>query len=69
MGVRSLAGAQSLREITALYPQRPMGPGHLANQCFIPDGGVYEYHIDNAHIDGVNGSCLGLYKCGLIQAV
>jgi hypothetical protein len=36
-----------------------MGPGHPANQCFVPGGRVYEYRIDNAHIDGANGSCTG----------
>lgn len=37
-----------------------MGPGHPANQCFIPGGTVYEYRIDAAHIDGGNGaSCTG----------
>ncbi len=37
-----------------------MGPGHPANQCFVPGGRVYEYRIDNAHIDGANGlPCTG----------
>ncbi len=36
-----------------------MGPGHPANQCFVPGGAVYEYRIDEAHIDGANGSCTG----------
>jgi len=36
-----------------------MGPGHPANQCFVPGGSVYEYRIDEAHIDGANGSCTG----------
>ena len=36
-----------------------MGPGHSANQCFVPGGRVYEYRIDNAHIDGANGLCTG----------
>ena len=28
------------------------GPGHPANQCFVPGGAVYEYLIDKAHQDG-----------------
>lgn len=37
-----------------------MGPGHPANQCFVPGGTVYEYRIDSAHIDGGNGNpCTG----------
>ena len=36
-----------------------MGPGHPANRCFVPGGRVYEYRIDNAHIDGANGLCTG----------
>lgn len=28
------------------------GPGHPANQCFVPGGTVYEYLIDKAHQDG-----------------
>lgn len=28
------------------------GPGHPANQCFVPGGTVYEYLIDDAHLDG-----------------
>lgn len=36
-----------------------MGPGHPANQCFVPGGAVYEYRIDESHIDGASGSCTG----------
>lgn len=36
-----------------------MGPGHPANQCFVPGGRVYEYRIDNNHVDGATGSCTG----------
>lgn len=37
-----------------------LGPGHPANQCFVPGGTVYEYRIDAAHLDGGNGkSCTG----------
>ncbi len=36
------------------------GPGHPANQCFVPGGTVYEYRIDAAHLDGSNGlPCTG----------
>lgn len=28
------------------------GPGHPANQCFVPGGAIYEYRIDRAHWDG-----------------
>ena len=28
------------------------GPGHPANQCFVPGGTIYEYRIDAAHLDG-----------------
>jgi hypothetical protein len=36
------------------------GPGHPANQCFVPGGTVYEYRIDAAHLDGANGlPCTG----------
>ena len=35
------------------------GPGHPANQCFVPGGSVYEYRIDAAHIDGASGPCNG----------
>jgi len=33
------------------------GPGHKANQCFVPGGTIYEYRIDSAHLDG--GSLAG----------
>ena len=33
------------------------GPGHPANQCFVPGGAIYEYRIDVAHWDG--GSAAG----------
>lgn len=36
-----------------------MGPGHPANQCFVPGGSVYEYRIDENHVDGASGSCTG----------
>lgn len=36
-----------------------MGPGHPANQCFVPGGSVYEYRIDVGHIDRATGSCTG----------
>ena len=35
------------------------GPGHPANQCFKPGGSVYEYLIDNAHLDAQDGTCTG----------
>ena len=35
------------------------GPGHPANQCFRPGGSIYEYRIDDAHLDGVSASCTG----------
>ncbi len=28
------------------------GPGHPANQCFVPGGTIYEYRIDEDHWDG-----------------
>jgi hypothetical protein len=37
-----------------------LGPGHPANQCFVPGGTIYEYRIDAAHWDGANGKpCTG----------
>jgi hypothetical protein len=36
-----------------------MGPGHPANQCFVPGGAILEYRIDAAHMDGASGSCTG----------
>lgn len=35
------------------------GPGHPANQCFVPGGAILEYRIDAAHMDGASGSCTG----------
>jgi hypothetical protein len=35
------------------------GPGHPANQCFAPGGGVGEYVIHPNFTDGVNGPCNG----------
>ena len=36
------------------------GPGHPANQCFVPGGAILEYRIDTAHLDGGNGKpCTG----------
>ncbi|MEA2094093.1 MAG: hypothetical protein U9P11_05980 [Pseudomonadota bacterium] len=36
------------------------GPGHPANQCFVPGGTIYEYRIDAAHLDGAGGlPCTG----------
>ena len=37
-----------------------MGPGHPANQCFVPGGAILEYRMDAAHLDGANGlPCTG----------
>jgi hypothetical protein len=35
------------------------GPGHPANQCFVPGGGVGEYIIHPNFTDGANGPCTG----------
>jgi hypothetical protein len=36
------------------------GPGHPANQCFVPGGAILEYRMDAAHLDGANGlPCTG----------
>jgi hypothetical protein len=35
------------------------GPGHQANQCFVPGGGVGEYIIHPNFTDGANGPCNG----------
>jgi hypothetical protein len=31
------------------------GPGHPANQCFVPGGSILEYRMDAAHLDGAGG--------------
>ena len=37
-----------------------MGPGHPANQCFVPGGAILEYRMDAAHQDGAGGlPCTG----------
>ena len=35
------------------------GPGHPANQCFVPGGGVGEYIIHPSFTDGASGPCTG----------
>ncbi len=35
------------------------GPGHPANRCFVPGGGVGEYSIDPAKADKTDGTCTG----------
>lgn len=35
------------------------GPGHAANQCFVPGGGVAEYLIHPNFVDGAQGPCTG----------
>jgi hypothetical protein len=35
------------------------GPGHAANQCFVPGGGVGEYIIHPNFTDGATGPCTG----------
>ena len=39
------------------------GPGHPANQCFVPGGTVYEYRIDLAHLDGGSAAGDGSGNC------
>jgi hypothetical protein len=39
------------------------GPGHPANQCFVPGGTIYEYRIDEAHWDGGSAAGDGSGNC------
>lgn len=39
------------------------GPGHPANQCFVPGGTLYEYRIDLAHLDGGSAAGDGSGRC------
>ena len=39
------------------------GPGHPANQCFVPGGTIYEYRISEAHWDGGSAAGDGSGNC------